>query len=62
VLIFEVFTAVRMLVIFWALTPYRLTGRRPENGDNIFLRNYGLSMRVYMASKHGIATTKQELN
>jgi hypothetical protein len=40
---FEVFTAVRMMMLFfWVLV---------EDGDSMFLRNVGIYRRVYTASK-----------
>jgi hypothetical protein len=36
---FEVFTAVRMIMLFF----------RAEDGDSMFLRNFGIYLRVYTA-------------
>jgi hypothetical protein len=53
---FEIFTAVSMMLLFWALAPCRLGGRywrafSPEDGDSMFLRNIGIQLRVYTAPK-----------
>jgi hypothetical protein len=57
---FEIFTAVRMMMFFWVLTPCRLVGKSQrlhlqdfstEEGGSMFLRNVGIYRRVYTASK-----------
>jgi hypothetical protein len=47
---FEVFTAVRMMMMFWVLAPHRLVFS-PKDGDSMFLRNVGIYRQVYMAPK-----------
>jgi hypothetical protein len=57
---FEVFTAVRMMLFFWVLTPCRFVGIcqrfgetysifRAEEADSMFLRNVGIYRRIYTA-------------
>jgi hypothetical protein len=45
-----------MTMLFWAVTPCRLAGRyllkfSPEDGDSMFLRNVGIYLQVYTASR-----------
>jgi hypothetical protein len=62
----EVFTAVRMMMFFWVLGPCKLvcrcqrfgeTHNLSEDGDNMFLRNVGIYLRVYTAPKPVRITT-----
>jgi hypothetical protein len=45
------------MMFFRIFTPCELVGRGRENGDSIFLRNVGIYLRVYTASKPRRATS-----
>jgi hypothetical protein len=45
---FEVLTVVKMMMLFWVVTPCRL---RAEDGDSMFLRNDGIYLQVHTVSQ-----------
>jgi hypothetical protein len=56
----ELRSCIKMSVLFWVVTPYRFVGSFQrfggtyclEDGDNMFLRNVGIYLRVFTASQH----------
>jgi hypothetical protein len=48
-------------MLFGVKAPYRLANFNPEGGNSAYLRNAGICVRVYTATKSGVATSSSSL-